>query len=185
MLHFVCLTRINHSKHHALIARQSSPIMFHLLGLKQTVIQQGGALSFSLLLNLPWCVFLSCIFCGPTTTSIKKLISGTLLKVVQTCKSCLKKRLWQSQPRIGTVPLGNIRMSASILFSGSLPSKVFRMFEIFDIHTITRATFFRHQERYYSLQFTLCGQNNSSQSSTTWKKVEIQLQWLEMGELIA
>ena len=94
------------------------------------------------------CLFLSCMFCGSTTTIIKKLISGTFLKVVQTCKSCLKKRFWLSQPQIGTVPLGNIRMLASILFSGSLPSKTFRMFEIFDINTITRVTFFRHQERH-------------------------------------
>ena len=49
---------------------------------------------------------------------------------------------------VGAIPLGNISMSAAILFSGSLPSKALQMFEILNVHAIARSTFFRHQEMY-------------------------------------
>lgn len=92
-------------------------------------------------------LFLSCIFCGGATT-IKKMICGSFLRLVQTCSSCQKKRTWESQPFVGTIPLGNILMSSAILFSGSLPSKALRMFEILNLSCITRKSFFRHQRQY-------------------------------------
>ena len=39
-------------------------------------------------------------------------------------------------------------MSASILFSGSLPAKALQMFQILRLSSITRKTFFRHQAQY-------------------------------------
>lgn len=93
-------------------------------------------------------LFVSCIFCGKAAKISKKIISGTFLKIVQICGSCLKRRVWQSQPVVGTIPLGNISMSAAILFSGSLPSKALQMFEILNVHAIARNTFFRHQEMF-------------------------------------
>lgn len=92
-------------------------------------------------------LFLSCMFCGATTT-IKKVISGSFLQIIQTCSSCNKKQTWESQPFIGSIPLGNILMSASILFSRSLPSKALKPFEFLSLSSITRKTFFRHQTQY-------------------------------------
>ena len=44
-------------------------------------------------------------------------------------------------------PAGNILLSAAILFSGSLPTKVLRMLKMYGCASISRNTFFRHQEK--------------------------------------
>ena len=43
------------------------------------------------------------------------------------------------------VPAGNILLSASILFSGSLPTKVLRLLKIYGCASISKNTYFRHQ----------------------------------------
>ena len=43
------------------------------------------------------------------------------------------------------VPAGNILLSASILFSGSLPTKVLRLLKIYGCVSISKNTYFRHQ----------------------------------------
>ncbi len=60
----------------------------------------------------------------------------------------MRRRVWESQPLVGTVPLGNLSMSAAILFSGSLSAKALRIFEILNVQAIARAIFFRHQETF-------------------------------------
>ena len=47
---------------------------------------------------------------------------------------------------IKKVPAGNILLSAAILFSGSLPTKVLRLLKIYGCASISRSTFFSHQE---------------------------------------
>ena len=44
------------------------------------------------------------------------------------------------------MPLGNILVSASILFSGSLPSKALRFLEYMNCTSITARTFYVHQQ---------------------------------------
>ena len=44
--------------------------------------------------------------------------------------------------------MGNLLISAAILYSGSLPAKALRVFDILKCSTISRKTFFRQQSRY-------------------------------------
>nr|XP_022311415.1 uncharacterized protein LOC111116717 [Crassostrea virginica] len=70
---------------------------------------------------------------------------GTLVKIAAECEFCGFTWLWCSQPHVGSIPAGNIGLSASILFSGALPSKVLRVLRCMGVATITQRTFSNHQ----------------------------------------
>ena len=93
-------------------------------------------------------LFTVCRFCLSKTVDIKKVITGSFLRITQKCSRCQRKWIWDSQPTIRNVPAGNIRISAAILYTGALPAKALRMFEILNCYTITLRTFFRHQRQY-------------------------------------
>ena len=93
-------------------------------------------------------LFSSCIFCRHPLTSIKKILVGTFLRITQSCKKCLRTRVWESQPYIGKTPAGNILLSAAILFVGALPTRALRWFSVLNCPTISRNSFFRQQSRY-------------------------------------
>ncbi|KAK7475684.1 hypothetical protein BaRGS_00033055 [Batillaria attramentaria] len=59
-----------------------------------------------------------------------------------------KSHTWDSQPFIKDIPAGNILMSSSILFSGALPSKVFRFLHHFNVAAISDDAFFDHQSAF-------------------------------------
>ena len=92
-------------------------------------------------------LFSLCLHCK-SHTSVKKVVIGSYLRIIQTCSKCYRRRTWESQPYIGNIPAGNILTSAAILYSGTLPSKALKMFQILNLSTITRKTFFRHQRQY-------------------------------------
>ena len=77
----------------------------------------------------------------------KKCISGSFVHIRQFCESCKQTWYWESQPFIGSIPAGNILMSAAILYSGSLPTKALRIFHILKCASITTMTYFRHQNK--------------------------------------
>ncbi len=91
-------------------------------------------------------LFKNCKNCGNTKTSTFTHIVGTLVTIKQECSICLNRFEWNSQPILKQGPAGNILLSASILFSGSLPTKVLRVLNIFGCATISRNTYFRHEE---------------------------------------
>ena len=64
------------------------------------------------------------------------------------CTSCEHKWSWDSQPYINSIPAGNLLMSASILFSGALPSKSLRVFQFMNCASISQGTFFSHQRSF-------------------------------------
>ena len=90
-------------------------------------------------------LFGACIFCGHSKTSLTKSVLVSFLRVTQTCKKCLKTRVWDSQPYIGKTLAGNLLVSAAILFVGALPAQALRMFNMLNCCTIGRKTYFRHQ----------------------------------------
>ena len=77
-------------------------------------------------------LFTTCPQCGlvtePTTYTI-----GTFVGVLQECIACNNKRQWASQPISNGTPLGNLLLSASILFAGALPTKTLRVFDVFKL----------------------------------------------------
>ena len=88
------------------------------------------------------------MFCRSSSTTIKKLVIGTLLKITQFCNHCKQKYVWESQPYVGNIPAGNILTSAAILYSGALPSQALKIFKSLNCCTINGETFFRHQKKY-------------------------------------
>ena len=93
-------------------------------------------------------LFSICKFCCSSANHVTKTTVGSLLIVSTYCENCLKKCEWKSQPFIRNIPAGNILTSAAILFSGSLPSKALRFFNVLNCPTITKRTFFDHQRLY-------------------------------------
>ncbi len=73
---------------------------------------------------------------------------GTMVKIRQVCDDCGYERTWDSQPVQHQIPLGNLMLSAAILFSGSQVSQVLRMLQILNVATYTRQTYQRHQREY-------------------------------------
>ena len=110
-----------------------------------TVEQQTTYLVFETLLLL---LFSTCMFCNSHSSSIKKWIIGTFLKVIQWCNKCKRNRIWDSQPYIGTIPACNILTSAAIFYTGALQSQALRIFKILNCCTINREYFFRHQRKF-------------------------------------
>ena len=93
-------------------------------------------------------LFAMCIYCGYGCTKVIKVVIGTFLRISQICNRCERSRIWESQPFIGATPAGNLLMSSAILYTGSLPSKALKIFEVLKCASITRSTFFRHQTKY-------------------------------------
>lgn len=92
-------------------------------------------------------LFRVCIDCKRSTKAVFSTI-GSLLHVTVTCSTCELEWSWNSQPYVNGIPQGNLMMSASILFSGSLPTKALRVFQIMSCSCISNRTFFDHQKKY-------------------------------------
>ena len=93
-------------------------------------------------------LFSTCIFCTRATPKVKRIVIGSFIRIMQWCNNGKRQRTWDSQPHIGTLPAGNILLSAAILYAGALPAKTLRVFRILRCATITTKTFFRHQTQY-------------------------------------
>ena len=93
-------------------------------------------------------LFTLCTLCHNTTTGEVTYKKGTFIAVRQQCSHCGKERVWTSQPHIKDTPAGNILLSASILFSGTTPTKILRVLTHMKISCFTDRTFYHHQKRY-------------------------------------
>ena len=90
-------------------------------------------------------LFNVCRRCHRLATPTTHQRVGTMVKIAAECEFCGFTWLWCSQPHVGSIPAGNIGLSASILFSGALPSKVLRVLRCMGVATITQRTFSNHQ----------------------------------------
>lgn len=80
---------------------------------------------------------------GSTHTTSKTM--GTYLHIDQHCSNCSYIYKWDSQPFVNNMPAV---LSAAILFSGALPTKVLRVLKFFGCVTMNKRTFFMHQSKY-------------------------------------
>lgn len=115
--------------------------------------------------------------CTSATLCQVRPVSGTMIKIDQCCGICGFQRSWNSQEMIGSLPSGNLSMSAAILFSGTLysfislqncynhnliinvcitiflhigliPSKAIRFLKHMNVASIALSTFHQHQKYY-------------------------------------
>ena len=89
-----------------------------------------------------------CRMCGAATSSIKKRVMGMYIRIEQKCSKCGYMFNWTNQPMVNNMPLANLLVSSSILFSGSLPSKALQVFSHLNIKVISLQTFFQHQRQF-------------------------------------
>lgn len=93
-------------------------------------------------------LFSRCRNCSAKTTGKVRHVIGSMIKIQQVCEVCEITYHWQSQPIVAGKPAGNLIISAGILFSGALPSKVLRMYKFCKIACISNSTFMNHQKYY-------------------------------------
>lgn len=90
-------------------------------------------------------LFSACRRCHRHAVDCVQHLVGTMVKIVAECQFCGFS--WQlcSQPYLGSIPAGNLGLSAGILFSGALAAKVLRVLQCMGVATITQRTFSSHQ----------------------------------------
>ncbi|XP_067280190.1 uncharacterized protein [Pseudorasbora parva] len=73
---------------------------------------------------------------------------GTLVAVDQLCPHCHYFRKWQSQPVVGSTPLGDLQLSAAVYFTGASFFKLQKVFNAMHVKMITHSTFRKHASLY-------------------------------------
>ena len=91
-----------------------------------------------------------CKYCGYPMNSrgYQWKVTGTQVSVQQKCKKCSCVWDWSSQPFTGTMPWGNLIVSAAIFFSGSSPVKSINMLKFAGITCFTQRTYSSMQKAY-------------------------------------
>ena len=92
-------------------------------------------------------LFATCPRCNLSTEPTVYTI-GTFVGVLQECSVCNYKQRWSSQPISNGMPLGNLLLSAAMLFAGALPTKTLRVFEFLNCSSISLSTYHEHQTLY-------------------------------------
>ncbi|XP_031748737.1 RNA pseudouridylate synthase domain-containing protein 1 isoform X2 [Xenopus tropicalis] len=91
---------------------------------------------------------LSCGFgvnCSAPIVGLEKYVEGSYLSVVGRCSKGHRFHLWDSQPVVGDIALGNLLTSAALLFSGSRFCKVEEMSRLLGLQLISRNTYHKYQ----------------------------------------
>lgn len=93
-------------------------------------------------------LFAACRSCHQLCTSKVNQQIGTYISIKQSCSYCGYEWTWHSQPFIKDRPAGNILLSASILFTGSTPTKVLHLLKCLQVACFTDRTFYYHQSEF-------------------------------------
>ncbi|XP_066439004.1 uncharacterized protein [Eleutherodactylus coqui] len=86
--------------------------------------------------------------CMSPLTQYRKETTGSHLSIEVRCSSGHTSLLWESQPRHGYQPLGNVLLSAAVLFSGSSFLKSQHMFKLLNLKSIDKTTHHKNQYMY-------------------------------------
>ncbi|KAM4617353.1 uncharacterized protein O3C94_021391 isoform 1-T1 [Discoglossus pictus] len=85
--------------------------------------------------------------CHANIIKKEKKINGTLLTVYGTCHNGHTMKLWQSQPTVRQVPVGNVLSSAALLFSGCHYADVQDMFNFLGVPFISESTYSMYEKK--------------------------------------
>ncbi|XP_067301001.1 uncharacterized protein [Pseudorasbora parva] len=92
-------------------------------------------------------LFESCPVCT-RRCDVRARRKGTFVAIDQLCPHCQYFRKWQSQPVVGSTPLGNLQLSAAIYFTGAPFFKLQKVFSAMHVKMITHRTFRKHASMY-------------------------------------
>ncbi|XP_044127428.1 uncharacterized protein LOC122921497 [Bufo gargarizans] len=86
--------------------------------------------------------------CNQPIVHVEKERIGSAISVYGTCARNHRQHLWQSQPKIGNVPVGNLLLSSAILCSGSSYLKTERFLNLLGVLHLDKSTYYTNQETY-------------------------------------
>ncbi|CAM4572641.1 unnamed protein product [Leuciscus chuanchicus] len=92
-------------------------------------------------------LFETCPVCS-RDSNIQPRSNGTFLAIDQLCPHCEYFRQWKSQPCVGSTPVGNLQLSASLYFSGASFFQMKKVFESMHLKMFKYRTFRRHASMY-------------------------------------
>ena len=92
-------------------------------------------------------LFTICSVCHSSTSARISRVKGTFVSVLQEC-TCGWSRIWNSQPFLGSIPAGNLLLSSSMLFTGTVPSKMLRVLRHMNMCSLDINTFLGHQRKF-------------------------------------
>ncbi|KAG0410002.1 hypothetical protein HPB47_012887 [Ixodes persulcatus] len=85
-----------------------------------------------------------CLVCGAPECKVKLDFVGTMVRAEVSCPLS-HSRTWRSQPFLNRKPMGNISVCSAILFSGSSPTKVLRLFSFMGMQSLQKTQYFEFQ----------------------------------------
>ncbi|KAF4114136.1 uncharacterized protein LOC131539617 [Onychostoma macrolepis] len=99
---------------------------------------------------------------------------GTFLSVKQRCLHCTFRRHWNSQPILGSVPSGNLHLSAAVYLSGASFIQIEKVFKAMKLQLFRYETFRRHARAFIEPAVL-----------HHWKVTQnVNLQWLRQAEKV-
>ncbi|XP_057217923.1 uncharacterized protein LOC130571156 [Triplophysa rosa] len=69
---------------------------------------------------------------------------GTYVAFIQLCPKCTYNRKWQSQPLVGSTPIGNLLLSAATYFTGGSFFQIQKICKAMELQIFQYDTFWRH-----------------------------------------
>lgn len=88
-----------------------------------------------------------CPRCGAPNCAVSLAFVGTMVRASIKCPE-LHTTTWRSQPVLNKKPMGNIAVCCAVLFSGSSPTKVLRLFSFLGMESLQKTQYFRFQRCY-------------------------------------
>ncbi|XP_034053302.1 uncharacterized protein LOC117533581 [Gymnodraco acuticeps] len=92
-------------------------------------------------------LFEKCPFCK-TDCDVQKRKNGTFVAFKQRCPNCTYFRQWESQPIIGSTPVGNLQLSAATYFTGASFFQLKNICRAMQLEIFQYETFRRHARHY-------------------------------------
>lgn len=86
--------------------------------------------------------------CWKPLSKIEKKSVGSFISVYVTCVDGHCYCLWESQPKIGHMPVGNLLLSSAVLCSGSSFVKTQHLFSLLGLLNINKLTYFKNQVQF-------------------------------------
>ncbi|XP_026097026.1 uncharacterized protein LOC113068514 [Carassius auratus] len=88
-------------------------------------------------------LFATCPMCKhKSDVSLRRI--GTYVAFLQLCPKCGYRKQWESQPTVGSTPVGNLQLSAATYFTGASFIQVQKICKGMQLQIFTHETFRRH-----------------------------------------